>query len=80
MKLVNNGRKNFSTKAQYEREPLAGCCCSSGSYSNQTTNKTINSQCVCQCDWRYKSNNGSTGKAGASRDGKNGSSSTIYYV
>lgn len=80
MKLVNSGRKTFSTKAQYEREPLAGCMCSSGSYSNQATNNTIKEQCVCQCSWNYKTNNGAGGKAGSSRDGKAGSSHNPYYI
>lgn len=79
MKLVNNGRKAISTKAQYEREPLAGCYCSSGAEAAQTTTRTTNThQCVCQCNWRYKSNNASSGKAGSSRDGQDGSSSSAY--
>ncbi len=83
MELVNKGRKVFTTKAQYEREPLAGCYCSNKAASAKAYDGVGDSTCVCACSSStLKSGNKTHGRNGSARDGVQGGwrTNTFTYI
>jgi len=45
MKIINEGRQNLNTKANYENIARAGCICNSGSASTRGTGTSCRSNC-----------------------------------